>query len=564
MKIQILQTVAELRKHLPADSTMPVYWDTETIGLYGQIRLSQYYVPDLDPDTVYILDTYTNKIPNYELAILHRPLYMVGWNLAYDFGTTEDTPSEQFLDLYLVAKASIPSEKYTLDAICELLGIDAHKEAGLVKKEMQKSNWKASYLSQDQYTYAALDVWVLPKLRGALRNRELNVELFELDHDILRMTLQMQSIGMDIDHSTVDALLHEYSKEEGNLQTKLPRSLNVNSPVQVRKFIGLPKADKPTLSIAAYEGNENARAILDLRQCKKTINFLEGYAGHDRLKGKFSPAGASTGRFSCGSSDDEEDDSFNIQQIPRRVKSIIRVPEEEYTLIGADYSAIELYIGCCVYNEPRMARLFKDKIDPHKDTYHKLSGVPMDQITKEQRNIAKAVNFGFIYGMGAEKFRIYALSTFGVAVTVEEALLYKKQYRATYPAIADYHDRVAKELRMKGYTMPTTALGRTIKTNQYSKAINHVDQGSGSDLIKLAMRILWEKYLKQSNTCRFYNIVHDAIILKGLVEESEEWAKRLEECMIEAWYRLVESPIFHIKDIVAVAEPSIAKIYTEV
>ena len=91
-----------------------------------------------------------------------------------------------------------------------------------------------------------------------------------------------------------------------------------------------------------------------------------------------------------------------------------------------------------------------------------------------------------------------------------------------------------------------------------------MDQGSGSDLIKLAMRILWEKYLKQSNTCRFYNIIHDAIILKGLVEESEEWAKRLEECMIEAWYRLVESPIFHIKDIVAVAEPSIAKIYTEV
>ena len=314
-----------------------------------------------------------------------------------------------------------------------------------------------------------------------------------------------------------------------------------------------PKSGKPSTAESVLLKLKNKHPsvglLMELRKWMKyestyTRNWIARTqsAGKPRLYTSYNIAGTVTGRLSS-----------NMQQVPREVliRSIIGIsgssnkkreslgkPKRKF--VEADFSQIELRIAAMLSRDPVLTTAFRSGGDPHRTTAAAVTGKNPADITKEERKMAKAVNFGFLYGMGAKKFRIYADEKYGVKITEEEARDYRNKFFKQYRGLLPWHDRQRRLVRNLAHVaspigrvrhLPAISSDDDFLVGQAEReAINAPVQGFASDLTVLSMVLLHQRLDRKRG--RVIGNVHDAVLFEideDYVEEAKGIIKQTME-----------------------------------
>ena len=260
--------------------------------------------------------------------------------------------------------------------------------------------------------------------------------------------------------------------------------------------------------------------------------FFSAYAeqldDNDRIHTNFKVTGTVTGRLSSGKADADKVTSkvqirgVNLQQVPRDklVRGIFGAPPG-FRFVEFDYSQIELRIAAYLARESTMLQLYNTGADIHMSMAMRLTGLPRDQVSPHQRKMAKAVNFGFLYGMGATKFMATALSNYGLHVTPEEAQDARTAFFDQFPELLPWHAR--QRALVRKYKRVETPFGRVrhlpdidskdqkVRAEAERQAINSPVQGFASDLALLSF-VLGAQRLRDAGLQAFpIGTVHDAV-----------------------------------------------------
>lgn len=515
----------------------PLAFDTETIGLYGTIRLAQFYQPGwteallVERPNAYQLLAKFSQIPDCNIIMQ---------NAAYDISVIQDNTGSRwqpntFSDTLLLARLAFPHlSEYTLDALFSyVMGYDPYLKAGLDKKKLQKSNWKAITLTKEQLLYASLDVFYLFEVYEKVKVQTSSVS-YRLDILALQRALDFQRNGFAVDQEACMAQ-HSYNTDA---IAKLAVPINVNSWQQVRPYIGSNESDDLALARLSFHGNEKAANVRAARKLIKQNSFLDKFMTDDgRIYGHFAPI-ARSGRFTCKRQ--------NLQQLPRATKHVFGLPEDgDRVLLYSDYSQLELRSITAITMEKVMLDLYAKGKDVHNYVAEMIFG---SKFTKTHRQIAKTCNFNLLYGGGAKMLQSILLQDAGLYIELEGthgiyAIVCKwkrlfRQIRAWQEAgIAAYH---------RGH-LGSTPLGRQYRGRLMTDQLNIENQGFGAEVAKLAMHYVYDD-LKQYEA-EMVNFIHDSYILEMPNDEGlyKPCAKLLGDAMQEAWHEGTKS--VKIKDL---------------
>lgn len=464
-----------------------------------------------------------------------------------------------------------------------------------VDKEEQASDWSQEDLSESQIEYAAKDVNILPDI-AADQLRELAeenlLEVYTLESKCIRPVALMCYRGFGVDLSKLTALKSQISKEldkatkvfceslDSRLPdgSKLPREVdgtlaigknakkqfNPGSGIQVIKCfkeIGIAtpmdaRTGKPTLNqVALAEFNSEDETMNMYRSRVKTETKLEHIEKlieninpvTHRIHSGYRQYGANSGRFTSSgvkrtaASKVKKDFGVNIQQVPRGKEfRECFVPTEGYTLIVCDFSQIELRLGAELVNIPQMIEAFQNGHDLHTVTASLIYNIPLEEVTKNQRQDGKTLNFALLYGMGFRKYKTYAAQS-GKVLTLSEAKLAHAAFHRAYPRLREWHKERAA-LVADGWCYVRTPIGRrrllSYDDASFMVAANTLIQGAGADILKLSLANLNE-HLDGIN-CHLLACVHDEIVIEAKTEKAQHYKEVLEQCMKSAAEKILK------------------------
>ena len=277
--------------------------------------------------------------------------------------------------------------------------------------------------------------------------------------------------------------------------------------------------------------------VLEYRQLTKLKStYADGLAVYimedGRIHGKFNQTITATGRISSKDP--------NLQNIPirmelgRQIRKVF-IPENDYVFLDADYSQIELRVLAHLSADDKLINAYIEAKDIHQITASEVFHTPFEEVTPAQRDSAKAVNFGIIYG----------ISSFGLGqdlnITRKEAERYIEKYFETYPQIKNYLDKLVVESKEKGYSR--TLFGRRrpipeLKSSNYMRrsfgervAMNAPIQGTAADIIKIAMIRVNRRLKENKMQSKLLLQVHDELLIETHKEEVEEVKRILKDEM---------------------------------
>lgn len=300
---------------------------------------------------------------------------------------------------------------------------------------------------------------------------------------------------------------------------------------------GIPVTATSHYSLAPYHDRPLVKALTDYRKYAKLLScFLHPVPGQvhpvtGRLHPRYGQIGAYSGRMCCWGP--------NIQQIPReaRFRSCFIAPEGR-KLVLADYSQIELRVAAQISGDVRMKSAYARGEDLHRLTASLISDIPAEQVTPSQRQAAKAVNFGLIFGMGAAGLRQYAAQSYGVDMTLEDAKRFRDSFFRAYAGISWWHH----DLKVGVFTEGRTLTGRKFLFNSRSGVAilaNTPVQGTAADILKRALGLLFLKITGRD--WKIVAIVHDEILMEVPEAEAEEAAVVLKTAMEQAGKDILSS-----------------------
>jgi DNA polymerase-1 len=265
---------------------------------------------------------------------------------------------------------------------------------------------------------------------------------------------------------------------------------------------------------------------------KYTTAFFSAYAeqvdDNDRIHTTFKLTGTVTGRLSSGKPDQDKVTSrkqsrgVNLQQVPRDdfVRGIFGAPPGSF-FVEADYSQIELRVAAFLARETTMLHLYATGQDIHMAMACRMTGKPAHAVTKEERKKAKAVNFGFLYGMGVLKFMGTAWSNYGVRVSEAESKAFRDAFFGQFPMLLRWHARqrslVAKYKRVESplgrvrHLPDIDSPNQGVRSEAERQAINSPVQSFASDMALLAMVRITREFRRRGMRAHPIGTVHDAI-----------------------------------------------------
>jgi len=430
-------------------------------------------------------------------------------------------------------------------------------------KEMQLSNWSAPHLTPQQLLYAARDAAVLLPLREALipklKEKKL-IQIAKIEFDCIPAVAAMEYRGIALSKARFSRLAKELEAEQKTTRQKLldklhegprgkapgqktlfedSRVINPDSPKQILEALqwqGIPLKSSSRKELEKLAPQfEVLGLLLEYRHAAKAVQafgkslerFRHPLTG--RLHPRYGQIQTPTGRFTCSAP--------NIQQIPRdlRFRSCFEAPPERVLVLG-DYSQIELRVAAEISGDGRMIRAYREGADLHALTAALLTGKSPEQILPAERQLAKAVNFGLIYAMGAAGLKSYAEGTFGIPMTDQEARDFRKRFFQAYPGIAAWHERErvspSEELRTLGGRRRIPSSSETLPGR-----LNTPVQGTAADMLKLALGMLFQRISPQEDY--LIGCVHDEIMLECPEYREEELKTILKETMEEAGAKLL-------------------------
>lgn len=337
--------------------------------------------------------------------------------------------------------------------------------------------------------------------------------------------LKKMSVDMQKDITEFEQKIYETAGEKFNLASPkqlgdiLFDKLKIGGAKQKKTKTGQYATGEEVLSYLANE-HQIVKDILEWRQMVKLLStYIDALPNQvdpktQRVHTDYMQTVAATGRLSSNNP--------NLQNIPirtergRLIRKAFIARDENYTLVSADYSQIELRIIAALSGEENMIKAFQNNEDIHKSTAAKVFNVPLEEVTKEQRSNAKTVNFGIIYGVSA-----FGLSNQTNLSRKESAELIDAYY-ATYPKLKAYMANQVDFARENGYVQ--TVLGRRrylkdinsanamVRSGAERNAVNAPIQGSAADIIKIAMINIHKRLVSENWQSKMLLQVHDELV----------------------------------------------------
>lgn len=415
--------------------------------------------------------------------------------------------------------------------------------------------------------YAAADAEVtlrlVPLVQKRMEERKC-VKIFEeIEMPLVPVLISMEREGISLDTAFFEKFSREMGKRLGELESEVygqvGHAFNLNSTQQLSRVLFEDlKLDPPDRGKKTASGHySTSAAVLDeLKGKHPVVDLLLEYRELSKLKStyldslplqvnprsgrvhtSFSQTGSVTGRLA--SSDP------NLQNIPTRTElgrqvRLGFVAAPGYTLVSVDYSQIELRIVAHMAGDKAMLDAFREGQDIHATTAAAIYDIPLEEVTKDQRRHAKAINFGLIYGMSA-----FGL-TRSTDLTLAEAENFVKDYFEHFPGVKKYLDNIRVTAARQGYV--ETMLGRRryfpnlanpvnqmMRNREEREAINAPIQGTAADIMKIAMINVQDAIAGSGLESRMILQVHDELVLEVPENELEKTVKLVRRVMEEAY-----------------------------
>jgi DNA polymerase-1 len=431
-------------------------------------------------------------------------------------------------------------------------GQTSHSLDSVMKRELrvgldktnQSGGWEGT-LTPEMVEYAARDVEVLLPLYEVLKAKIREAGLTyvaEIEHRTLPAVVWISWIGVPVDGEGWREHARKAEADAARLKDQLNtlapehpdgKAWYIGSHQQVRKAakllgVDLPNTKDETLALYAKE-HQFVATLRNYRKATKLAStygagWLEnGYNTDGRIYASWRQLRAATGRMAC--------DHPNLQNIPRSglLRSYIRAPEGRVFVI-ADYSQIELRIAAKISGDTEMLSAYTEGRDLHTLTAQSLIG--REEISKDDRKLAKAVNFGLLYGMGTQGLQSYALRSYGVEMSLEEASLYRKRFFEAYPGLKGWHARERWAWQSGDTETRTLSRRRRMNVEKLTDRLNAPVQGTAADGLKLALALLWERRAECPGAVPVL-VCHDEVVVECDAEKAANAQAWLEKAMIE-------------------------------
>ncbi len=537
-----------------------VCFDTETTGLdalhaelvgisFSYEKGKGFYVPfpENREDASVLLEKFR---PFFENEAIEK----IGQNLKYDLKILSNYNIQvkgKLFDTMIAHYLINPDMRHNMDILSETyLKYSPKSIEDLIGKKGKNQLSMRDVPLEDIKEYAVEDADVTLQLKEnftlELDKTETKKLFDEIEIPLVKVLAAMEKEGIRVDVDFLKSLSSELGNDIQKLESTIyeiaGEKFNLASPKQLGDIlfdklkIGGAKQKKTKTGqyatgeeILNYLVNEHeiVKAILDWRQLVKLQNtYVDALPNQvdpvtQRIHTDYMQTVAATGRLSSNNP--------NLQNIPirtergRQIRKAFIARDENYTLVSADYSQIELRIIAALSGEENMIQSFQKNEDIHKATASKVFNIPLEEVTREQRSHAKTVNFGIIYGVSA-----FGLSNQTSLSRAESAALIEAYYQ-TYPSLKTYINNQIQFARENGYVQ--TILGRRrylkdinsqnaiVRGGAERNAVNAPIQGSAADIIKIAMINIHEKLTVGNWKSNMLLQVHDELVFD--VHQSE-------------------------------------------
>lgn len=433
-----------------------------------------------------------------------------------------------------------------------------------ITKDEQMSDWSGE-LSESQLAYACGDAHHLPLLREKMIEMLQKLGLIrvaKLEFDAILPIVWLELSGFYLDYEqwmfaanenlakaneTADkiyAQLNQYI-QQGSLFGAA--TINLDSHDQVEKYftqagVPIPKGDNGKYQTKAYLLEAIADKYPIVQDLLDYRGYMKGYTSFGekfgefinsetgRIHANFMQIGAETGRLAPNQP--------NLNQIPQNpAQRNCFKAEEGNTLVSNDYSQEELRILADFSGDKKFKSLFASGIDFHKATAMQIFNLKENEVRKEDRDLAKRLNFGLTYGIGVKKFALQA------KISEAEARLVRNTYFNTFKTVNRWINY--QKVRVLETRSARTASGRLMNfefdpangfetSKAQRNAVNGPIQGTGADILKRALKIYYDASKPYHNEIKLVNIVHDEINIEVPKNKAEEHNDLLKRCMIQA------------------------------
>lgn len=424
-------------------------------------------------------------------------------------------------------------------------GIDGYEAKGV--EQVQKYGATVKMVSELQ-----------PVLESKLKEYEMEELYYNIELPLVTVLADMEHEGFSVDKGMLETLSRDFAKQIDALASDIymlaGENFNINSTKQLGAILfeklGLPVIKKTktgySTDVEVLEQLSGKHPIiekiLEYRQLVKLKStYVDGLIAiinpdTGKLHTKLNQTVTATGRLSSTEP--------NLQNIPiktengRQIRKVFVPRSEEYTLVDADYSQIELRILAHISGDQGLIDTFVRNEDIHARTASEVFGVPLSEVTPLMRGRAKAVNFGIIYGISD-----YGLSQ-DLKISRKEAKKYIDNYFARYPMVKKYMDDIVESARAQGYVktimnrrryIPEITSRNAVNRNFGERmAMNTPIQGSAADLIKMAMVKVHRELKRRNLKSKLILQVHDELIVETHKSELSEVKQLVKDCMEKA------------------------------
>ncbi len=530
-----------------------VCFDTETTGIdalnaelvgmsFSYEKGKAFYVPFPE-----------NQIEAQALADKFKPFFesetieKIGQNVKYDLKVLSKygvTIKGKLFDTMIAHYLINPDMRHNMDVLSETyLKYSPKSIETLIGKKGKGQLSMRDVALEDIKEYAAEDADITLQLKevfSPILDKAETKKLFEeIEIPLIPVLAAMEMEGINLDEDFLKKMSIDMQKDIAEFEQKIYETagekFNLASPKQLGEVlfekmkIGGTKQKKTKTGqyatgeeVLSYLANEHqiVKDILEWRQMVKLLStYIDALPNQvdkntQRVHTDYMQTVAATGRLSSNNP--------NLQNIPirtergRLIRKAFIARDENYTLLSADYSQIELRIIAALSGEENMIKAFQNNEDIHRSTAAKVFNVALEEVTKEQRSNAKTVNFGIIYGVSA-----FGLSNQTSLTRSESAALIDAYYK-TYPKLKSYMSEQVDFARENGYVQTISGRRRYLKDINSANvvvrgaaernAVNAPIQGSAADIIKIAMINIHKKLVSENWKSKMLLQVHDELV----------------------------------------------------
>jgi DNA polymerase-1 len=528
-----------------------------------------YYIPLHHPDVS--LDE--TKVYEVLKPIFADPLiYKIAQNIKFDAGIIEQhgiAVDGIYFDTMIAAYLLNPGEQVKLDKLSEkYLNYEMIHIEEIIGKKGKKQKVMTDLSAEFVYEYACEDADITYRLykilKEELKDRGMAELFYGLEMPVMYVLMRMEQHGVKVD----EALLKQLSDQLANKIAELQKSIfekageefNLNSPqqlgvilfdkLQIHKELGVRKPSRTKTgqystsekTLERYVAHPVVASIMEYRKLVKLKNtYIDAlpkliHPKTGKIHTSYNQTVTATGRLSSSNP--------NLQNIPIRTdlgKEIRRafIPSKEnYLILSADYSQIELRIMAHLSGDETMIENFKKNKDIHAATAALIFNIPVEEVTPDHRRKAKEINFGIIYGMTP-----YGLAS-RLGISKEEAQEFIADYFATYPKVGEFmqkmiafarkHHYVETMMHRRRYLPEILNSNQNIREFAERTAINTPIQGSAADLIKKAM-IDVQRYIEDHKIPASMLLqVHDELVFEVDKTVAQSFALKIKDLMEHA------------------------------